>query len=137
LSALQAEQTAIAADIESRITANQQIKDDLIPQLVAAQAVNDTDQIALIYSQLDAADYTDPDKLTEQLNSVTTNIATLDTMIAEADAIETPNPTLSSESIDLGVAEEDVYNVGVNPDLVTQVNITYTENTGNTPQFYV
>ena len=137
MSALQAEQTAIAADIESRITANQQIKDDLIPQLVAAQAVNDTDQIALIYSQLDAADYTDPDKLTEQLNSVTTNIATLDTMIAEADAIETPNPTLSSESIDLGVAEEDVYNVGVNPDLVTQVNITYTENTGNTPQFYV
>jgi hypothetical protein len=61
----------------------------------------------------------------------------LNTLIAEADAIETPNSTLSAETIDLGVAEEDVYNVGVNPDLVTQVNITYTENTGNTPQFYV
>jgi hypothetical protein len=137
LSALQVEQTAIASDIESRIAANQIIKDNLIPQLTAAQAVNDTDQVASIYSQLDAADYTDPDKLTEQLNSVTTNIQTLNTLIAEADAIETPNSTLSAETIDLGVAEEDVYNVGVNPDLVTQVNITYTENTGNTPQFYV
>jgi hypothetical protein len=137
LSALQAEQTAIASDIEARIAANQIIKDDLIPQLAAAQAANDTDQVASIYSQLDAADYTDPDKLTEQLNSVTTNIQTLSTLIAEADAIETPNSTLSAETIDLGVAEEDVYNVGSNPDLVTQVNITYTENTGNTPQFYV
>jgi len=137
LSTLQQEQVAIAADIESRIATNQTIKDELIPQLVAAQAVDDADQVASIYSQLDAADYTDPDKLTEQLNSVTTNIQTLNTLIAEADAIETPNSTLSAETIDLGVAEEDVYNVGANPDLVTQVNITYTENTGNTPQFYV
>jgi hypothetical protein len=137
LTVLQQEQIAVAADIESRITTNQIIKDELIPQLEAAQSVNDSDQVASIYSQLDAADYTDPDKLTEQLNSVNTNIETLDVMIAEAAAIETPNSTLSVEDIDLGVAEEDVYDVGSNPDLVTQINRTYTENTGNTPQFYV
>jgi hypothetical protein len=137
LSDLQQEQQTIAADLQTRIATNQTIKDTIIPQLASAQSINDTDQISAIYSQLDAADYTDPDKLIEQLNSVTANIATLDVMIAEAAAIETPNSTLSVDIIDLGIAEEDVYNVGSNPDLATQINRTYTENTGSVPQFYV
>ena len=134
---LKQEQQAIATDLQSRITANQEIKNNLMPQLATAQAINDADQVSAIYSQLDAASYTDPDKLTEQLNSVTANITTLDTMIADAVAIETPNSTLSVDSIELGIADEDVYNVGSNPDLVTPINRAYTENTGSVPQFYV
>jgi hypothetical protein len=134
---LQQEQQAIAADLQTRISVNQEIKNNLMPQLATAQAINDTDQVSAIYSQLDAASYTDPDKLTEQLNSVTANISTLDTMIADAVAIETPTSTLSVDPIELGIAEEDVYNVGSNTDLTTQINRTYTENTGSVPQFYV
>jgi hypothetical protein len=57
-------------------------------------------------------------------------------MIAEAVAIEVPNSTLNVDITSLGVSSEDVYNVAGNPDLVRQTNVTYTDNTVVTQQYY-
>lgn len=136
LLAVQAEQQAIAETLAAQIASNQVIQDQVAESIAVAQASNNTEMLDSIYNQLDASGYTDPNKLTEQLNSVTQNIATLDTMISQAAAIEVPNLTLNAESLDLGVSAEDVYNVTANPDLASQTNVAYTDNTVVTQQYY-
>ena len=136
LLAVQVEQSAIADTLTAQIAANQAIQDRVAESLAVAQATNDTAMLDSIYNQLDASGYTDPNKLTEQLNSVNQNIVALDTMIAEAVAIEIPNSTLNVDTTTLGVSSEDVYNVAGNPDLVRQTNVTYTDNTVVTQQYY-
>jgi hypothetical protein len=136
LSAVQAEQVAIAETLTAQISANQAIQDQVAESIAIAQSTNDTVMLDSIYNQLDASGYTDPAKLTEQLNSVNQNITTLDTMIAAASAVETPNSTLNVDLVDLGVSTEDVYNVTGNPDLARQTNVTYTDNTVVTQQYY-
>lgn len=136
LLSVKAEQETIAASIADQIAVNQAIKDEIAPAIAVAQASNDADTLDALYSRLDSLGYTDPDKLTEQLNSVNQNIQTLDSMIASAAATETPNATLNVDSVDLGVSEEDVYNVASNPDLQTQSNNVYTDTTPVTQQYY-
>lgn len=136
LSAVQAEQASIAETLTAQIAANQAIQDQVAELIAVARATNDTAMLDSIYNQLDASGYTDPNKLTEQLNSVNQNIVALDIMIAEAVAIEIPNSTLNVDINNLGVSSEDVYNVAGNPDLVRQTNVTYTDNTVVTQQYY-
>lgn len=136
LSEIKTEQISIASDLQARIASNQQIKDDIIPRLEIAKATNNQDEADLLYSQLDAASYTDPDKLVEQLNSVNANIELLDVKIAEAAAIETPTDTISVDKVELGISPEDVYDVGANPDVKKQINVVYSETIKNTSQYY-
>jgi len=136
LSEVKAEQQSIAATLVDQISTNQQIKDELLPAISIAQSQNDAETLDSLYSRLDALGYTDPDKLTEQLNSVNQNITALDTMILSAAATETPNSTLNVDNIALGISEEDVYNVASNPDLQTQPNVVYSENVPITQQYY-
>ena len=136
LSEVKAAQQSIAATLVDQISTNQQIKDELLPAISIAQSQNDAETLDSLYSRLDALGYTDPDKLTEQLNSVNQNITALDTMILSAAATETPNATLNVDNVALGISEEDVYNVASNPDLQTQPNVVYSENVPITQQYY-
>jgi hypothetical protein len=136
LTAVQDEQRVIASTLQSQIQANQLVQEQFAESIAVAQATNDAETLDTIYNQLDAVGYTDPVKLTEQLNSVNQNIADLNVMIAESVAVEVPNATLNVDAVDLGVSEEDSYNVTNNPDLVTQTNINYNSNITVTQQYY-
>lgn len=133
---VKAEQQSIAATLTEQIATNQAIKDEVLPAIAVAQASNDAETLDALYSRLDSLGYTDPDKLVDQLNSVNQNIETLDTLITSAAATEVPNATLNVDEVSLGVSEEDVYNVASNPDLQTQTDISYTDNTNVTQQYY-
>jgi hypothetical protein len=137
LAAIKEDQMLLADSINSQIATNQLIKDEMAPQIAAAKAANDVAALDAIYNNLDAMGYTDPSKLVDSLTQVNQNIADLNTKISQASATETPNNTLSIDSVPSGISQEDVYNVAANPDLNKQTGQVYVINTGSTSQYYV
>jgi hypothetical protein len=133
---VKASQVAFAAELSQQISRNSEIKNEIMPQISAAQAVDDQDTVEALYSRLDSLGYSDPTPLVESLNTVRQNITELDTLIAEFESAGTPNSTIGVDTTELGVAPEDVFNVAENPDLNTQVNRIYTEETGTTTPYY-
>jgi len=129
-------QVAQAGALASQIVAFSEIQNELEPQLQAARAVNDVDQIEAIYSRLDSVGYTDPAKLEENLTTINQNIQILDELIVQAQLAENPISTVKIDMVDAGVSPDDVYNVTSNPDLNNQTATVYTDSTGATTQYY-
>jgi hypothetical protein len=94
-----AEKAALASDISSQIEKNRGLKEELDARIAAADG--DAEAVERIYSEFDALDYTDPDKLQSSLDSIALEDAELEALMAEAEASESPDTTLSSETTEL------------------------------------
>ena len=88
-----AEKAALASDIAAQIERNRGLKEELDARIAAADG--DPDAIEAIYSEYDALDYTDPDKLQSSLDSIELDEAELAELFAEAENAENPDDTLS------------------------------------------
>lgn len=137
LSAIKAEQEAIASALSNQIAANTIVRDEIIPQIQAAQVDGDQDTVDALYAHLDSVGYTDPAKLEQNLSTVNQNIQVVASAINSAQQAENPLDTVSVENENLGISPDDYYNVGSNPDLNTQPNTTYSDGRDSTTQYYV
>lgn len=91
-----AEKAALASDIAAQIERNSGLKEELDIRIAAADG--DSDAIEAIYSEFDALDYTDPNKLRSSLNSIALEQNQLNTLFAAAEAAENPDSTLSIDN---------------------------------------
>lgn len=136
LGAYKVEQQQIADEIVAKIEADQTLISELGPQIQAAQNSGDTDTLDALYARLDSAGYSDPDKLTEHLETINQNIAVLDAAIATAVATEEPAATLNTDSLNNSISPENIYDVTNNQDLQVSTSVVYEENNGTTTPFY-
>jgi len=130
------QQQAEADEIGTQIATFSAIQAEVEPQLRAARALNDVEQIDALYTRLDSVGYTDPVKLEENLITINQNIQILDELIVQAQVAENPVPTVTVDNVESGVSPDDVYNVVSNPDLNNQTANVYTDSTGATTQYY-
>lgn len=137
LSTLKQEQELIANSISDQIASNTAIRDEIIPQIAAAQVEGDQDTVDTLYSYLDSVGYTDPTKLEQNLTTVNQNIQNVSSAISSAQLAETPLDTVSIENENLGTSPDDYYNVGSNSDLNTKPNTTYNEGKDSSTPYYV
>jgi hypothetical protein len=136
LTAVKQDQMFQAEQVSSQLETFNTIQREIEPQLQVARAANDVEQIEAIYSKLDAAGYTDPAKLEENLVTINQNIQALDELIVQAQVAEIPTPPVNIDNTELGISPDDIYNVVSNPDLNTQPANVYTDSTGATTQYY-
>jgi hypothetical protein len=125
IGAAKSEKEQLASDLEDQISKNRGLKDELSVRI--ANADGDQDAIDAIYAEYDSMGYSDPDVLQASLDSVNISIDELDTLFTEAENAEDPDETLSNEtdeselfedqdtgelfidSPDIVIAERDVY----------------------------
>lgn len=137
LTAIQAEQEEIASMLTEQIASNTVIRDEIMPQIQAAENDGDQDTVNALYAHLDSVGYTDPAKLEQNLSTVNQNILTVASAMSVAQTAENPLDTVSIENENLGTSPDDYYNVGSNPDLNTTPNRTYTNGKDSTTNYYV
>lgn len=137
LSTIQAEQEEIASALTEQIASNTAIRDEIMPQIQAAENDGDQDTVDALYAHLDSVGYTDPAKLEQNLSTVNQNILTVASAISVAQTAENPLDTVSIENENLGTSPDNYYNVGNNPDLNTNPNRTYTDGKDSTTNYYV
>jgi hypothetical protein len=116
------DKASLAASLEDQIVKNRGLKEELDARIAAANG--DPDEIENIYSEFDALDYTDPDKLQASLESAQLDEAELSRLFDEAEQAENPDDTLDFDRVnettdgdleifnqaeDLNVSENNVY----------------------------
>jgi hypothetical protein len=98
-----AEKAALASDISAQIAQSRSLKGELDARIAAADG--DPEAVEAIYAEFDELGYTDPDKLTSSLNTIALEDAELEALLAEAEASENPDSTVSSETTELSDEE--------------------------------
>ena len=90
-----AEKSVAAANLQSEIEKNRGLKEELDARIAAADG--DPDAVNSIYAEYDSLGYSDPEKLQASLDSVQSEEEELNRLLAEAEASETSNETLSDD----------------------------------------
>lgn len=86
---------ATASGLEAEIAKNQGLKEELDARIAAADG--DPEAVNAIYAEFDGLGYTDPEKLQTSLESVQLEEEELNRLLAEAEASENSNETLSDD----------------------------------------
>jgi hypothetical protein len=132
----QAQQAALAGDLQNQISKNTELKNELNVRVAAANG--DQDKINAIYAEYDGMGYTDPDKLSATLQTVQLNQEQLDQQLKDAVSSESSNTELLTAELDTTTngSENSVTSIADNQDAQLTTNNVFTQNEDNSTTSY-
>lgn len=126
LEVLKTDQLALQQNITDEILRNTELKADFDQRIAAAREAMDDEGLNAIYDEMNAVQYTDPDKLYDILDRVNSNI---DLIQSEIDFnTEAESQTLGRDDVELGESPDAELDSSINTDYeleTSDVNIAY------------